>query len=365
MLSGQKTWASRGAFAEWCFGLFRTDPEAERHRGLTYFLIDMATPGVTVRPIPQIDGETGFAELFFEDVFVPDDLVLGDVGRGWNVAMATAGSERGLSLRSPARYSRAADRLVDLYAERLGRRPGPGAAQRRRGGPGLDGRRGLPAQHAVDRHPGARRRVGRARGQRQQDPLVRDRPGHPPDRPRPARARRPSSTATGSTPRGSTATCSPWPAPSTPAPTRSSGTWWPSACSGCPGAEGSTAMHFAFTDQQLEFRDAVRQVLAKECTTDDVRAAYDAPDRPRSPRWATLAELGVTGLTVPEAHGGLGLGLVDLVPLVEEAGRVALPEPLGHHHRHRRPPAGRPGRHRRDGRPIGGRLARRASPPVR
>src|SRR5277367_1342079 len=86
-------------------------------------------------------------------------------------------------------------------------------------------------------------------------------------------------------------------------------------------------MHFAFTDQQLEFRDAVRQLLAKECSTDDVRAAYDAPSA-RTARWASLADLGVTGLTVPEAHGGLGLGLVDLVPLVEEAGRVALPEPL-------------------------------------
>ena len=86
-------------------------------------------------------------------------------------------------------------------------------------------------------------------------------------------------------------------------------------------------MHFAFTDQQLEFRDAVRQVLAKECTTDDVRAAYDAP-APRTSRWTTLAELGVTGLTVPEAHGGFGLGMVDLVPLLEEAGRVAMPEPL-------------------------------------
>jgi alkylation response protein AidB-like acyl-CoA dehydrogenase len=120
LLSGQKTWASRGAFAEWCFGLFRTDPEAERHRGLTYFLIDLATPGVTVRPIPQIDGETGFAEIFFEDVFVPDAHVLGDVGQGWNVAMATAGSERGLSLRSPARYTEAARRLVALYASRAG-----------------------------------------------------------------------------------------------------------------------------------------------------------------------------------------------------------------------------------------------------
>jgi len=86
-------------------------------------------------------------------------------------------------------------------------------------------------------------------------------------------------------------------------------------------------MHFAFTEQQIEFRDAVRQVLARECGTDDVRAAYGAPTA-RTRRWATLSDLGVTGLSVPEAHGGLGLGLVDLAPLAEEAGRVALPEPL-------------------------------------
>ena len=71
---------------------------------------------MTVRPIPQLDGETGFAEIFFEDVFVPDAQVLGGVGQGWSVAMATAGSERGLSLRSPARYTEAAARLVALYA---------------------------------------------------------------------------------------------------------------------------------------------------------------------------------------------------------------------------------------------------------
>jgi alkylation response protein AidB-like acyl-CoA dehydrogenase len=86
-------------------------------------------------------------------------------------------------------------------------------------------------------------------------------------------------------------------------------------------------VHFAFTDQQTEFRDAVRQVLAKECTADRLRAAYEHPAA-RTPRWDTLARLGVVGLSVPESHGGLGLGLVDLVPLLEEAGRVALPEPL-------------------------------------
>src|ERR1700728_938970 len=86
-------------------------------------------------------------------------------------------------------------------------------------------------------------------------------------------------------------------------------------------------MHFAFTDQQSEFRHTVRQVLAKECTTDDLRAAYVTPTA-RTPRWGVLADLGVVGLTVPESQGGLGLGLVDLVLLLEESGRVALPEPL-------------------------------------
>ncbi len=115
VLNGQKTWCSRGAFADWIFGLFRSDPDAERHRGLTYFLVPMDSSGVTVRPIAQLDGETGFAEVFFEDVEVPDAQVLGGVGEGWKVAMATAGSERGLSLRSPARYTEAAARLVELY----------------------------------------------------------------------------------------------------------------------------------------------------------------------------------------------------------------------------------------------------------
>jgi alkylation response protein AidB-like acyl-CoA dehydrogenase len=86
-------------------------------------------------------------------------------------------------------------------------------------------------------------------------------------------------------------------------------------------------VHFAFTEQQTEFQDAVRHVLAKECTTEDLRVSFDHPTA-RTPRWNTLTDLGVVGLTVPEDHGGMGLGLVDLVPLLEEAGRVALPEPL-------------------------------------
>ncbi len=115
LLNGQKTWSSRASYAHWGFGLFRSDPEAERHNGLTYFLFPLDAPGVTVRPIAQLDGDAGFAELFFDDVFVPDSDVLGAPGDGWRVAMSTAGNERGLSLRSPGRFCAAADRLVDLW----------------------------------------------------------------------------------------------------------------------------------------------------------------------------------------------------------------------------------------------------------
>jgi alkylation response protein AidB-like acyl-CoA dehydrogenase len=118
-LTGQKTWTTRGAFCTHLFGLFRTYPEAERHRGLTYFLVPLDTEGVTVRGVGRLDGDEGFAEVFFEDAFVPDSLVLGGVNEGWGVAMATTGSERGLTLRSPGRFQAAAARLLDLYG-RLG-----------------------------------------------------------------------------------------------------------------------------------------------------------------------------------------------------------------------------------------------------
>jgi alkylation response protein AidB-like acyl-CoA dehydrogenase len=124
VLNGQKTWSSRASYAHWGFGLFRSDPEAERHRGLTYFVFPLDAEGITVRPIAQLDGEPGFAELFFDDVFVPDSDVLGAPGDGWRVAMSTAGNERGLSLRSPGRFCAAADRLVDLYAAGVSRLAG-------------------------------------------------------------------------------------------------------------------------------------------------------------------------------------------------------------------------------------------------
>jgi alkylation response protein AidB-like acyl-CoA dehydrogenase len=115
LLSGTKTWSSRAAFADRAFGLFRSDPAAERHRGLTYLLFSLRAEGVTVRPIRQLGGGQGFAEIFLDDVFVPDADVVGTPGQGWRIAMSTASHERGLSLRSPGRFSAAAARLVELW----------------------------------------------------------------------------------------------------------------------------------------------------------------------------------------------------------------------------------------------------------
>ncbi len=115
VINGQKTWSTRAVWADWCFGMFRTDPASERHHGLTFILVPLDLEGITVRPIAQLDGLPGFAEVFFDDVKVPLDCRLGNEGEGWKVAMATAGFERGLMLRSPARFQQTAARLVELY----------------------------------------------------------------------------------------------------------------------------------------------------------------------------------------------------------------------------------------------------------
>src|SRR5690606_20117602 len=115
VLNGQKIWSTRAVFANWLFGLFRSDPQSTRHQGLSYLLVPLDAKGVTVRPIRALNGKQAFAEVFFDDVRVSAENLVGEEGQGWNVAMATAGFERGLLLRSPARFQRTAKRLVQLY----------------------------------------------------------------------------------------------------------------------------------------------------------------------------------------------------------------------------------------------------------
>ena len=95
VVDGQKVWSSYAHIADWCILLTRSDPESERHAGLTYLIVDMHAPGVEVRPLRQITGESEFNEIFFTDVRVPVVNLLGDVGGGWQVAMTTLLHERG------------------------------------------------------------------------------------------------------------------------------------------------------------------------------------------------------------------------------------------------------------------------------
>ena len=118
LLNGQKIWSSRAPFGDRGFGLFRSDPGAQRHRGLTYLMFDLDADGVTVRPIEQLGGATGFGEIFLDDVFVPDADVIGEAHDGWRAAMSTTSNERGMSLRSPARFIAPAERLVAAWREK-------------------------------------------------------------------------------------------------------------------------------------------------------------------------------------------------------------------------------------------------------
>lgn len=122
VLNGQKIWSSRAAYADWAFGLFR-EPGSERHKGMSLIFFRLDAPGVTRRPIERLDGKQVFAEIFLDEVRVPVADRLGDEGQGWAVCMATAGFERGLLLRSPARYQVAARNLLALHEARKDKLP--------------------------------------------------------------------------------------------------------------------------------------------------------------------------------------------------------------------------------------------------
>jgi alkylation response protein AidB-like acyl-CoA dehydrogenase len=125
VVNGQKIWTSGAQYADWMFCLVRTDPEAPKHRGISYVLIDMKSPGITVRPLVQMTGDPGFNEVFFEDVRVPRANLVGRLHDGWTVANATLFHERNM-LASTTRTQLLFQNLVRLARTR--RRGGKPAA---------------------------------------------------------------------------------------------------------------------------------------------------------------------------------------------------------------------------------------------
>lgn len=113
VLRGQKTWTSWAQHAKWCAVLARTDPTVAPHKGISYLLVDLHSPGIEVRPMVQVTGDAEFSEVFFDDVHVPRENILGQLGQGWSIAMHTLSHERGpFALRRQILLRTVLDRLI-------------------------------------------------------------------------------------------------------------------------------------------------------------------------------------------------------------------------------------------------------------
>ena len=118
LLNGQKVWTSMALEADWGICLVRTNPTAPKHLGITYFIVDMRTPGIDIRPLREITGMAMFNEVFFDDVFVPDDCVIGEVDGGWPLARTTLANER-VAMGSGSSFGGGIEALLSLVGERI------------------------------------------------------------------------------------------------------------------------------------------------------------------------------------------------------------------------------------------------------
>src|SRR6201999_815395 len=119
VVTGQKVWTSGAQWSKWCMLVARTDGDVPKHKGLTYFLMDMDQEAVQVRPLRQITGEAEFNELFIEEARIPDENMLGGVGNGWKVALTTLMNERaGLGFALQIRLRQLLDDLIAKAIER-------------------------------------------------------------------------------------------------------------------------------------------------------------------------------------------------------------------------------------------------------
>jgi alkylation response protein AidB-like acyl-CoA dehydrogenase len=119
VVNGQKIWTSYARFAQWCILLVRTDFQAAKHKGITFVLLDMSSPGITIRPLVEMTGHAWFNEVFFDNVHIPRENIIGEVNQGWQITMTTRGHERGAS----APHARTMRELRDLFETARRRSP--------------------------------------------------------------------------------------------------------------------------------------------------------------------------------------------------------------------------------------------------
>ena len=327
LVNGQKVWTSYADKADWIFCLVRTDPQAPKHKGISFLLFDMASPGVSTKPILLISGYSPFCETFFDDVKVPKDQLVGELNKGWDVAKYLLGHEREMisgmglggsaseALGDRARRTRwPTIRCCAPTSPASTSTPWPSGRCRERFIDELKAGRAHPAQPSMMKYAGtelnkrrhelvmaaggsdalewesdrSKRRQGGARMAAHQGQF--DRGRHQRD---PARHRRQAH---------------------------------PRIC------REPEPMPLYLTDDQAMLRDTARELHGRakarsrsSCATGATRAARTAS---ATRLWKQFAEMGFTGILIDEADGGLGLGHVEAGIVLEEIGRNLTPSPF-------------------------------------
>ena len=335
-LNGQKVWTTNAQFASFGLLLARTDPDVPKHKGLTMFIVPMDAEGVTVRGLRQISGEAEFNEVFFDDVVLDEDAVVGGVGNGWGTALTVLMFERltigfgSESFGSPARLAEtiAADpdargdsdmrqRLGEVIPELLAVRfngyraltalsRGPDPRPRGRPRQGDDGQR-------RDRRHRPRRRRGRPRRARRRQRV--ELPDLVPARAEVGRRHRADPAQHDRRARARAAAR---------AAARQGRAVQRAARQ---GEGGGGAMNFALSDEQMLLREAARGALSRHKTVEAAREALEDPGA-LPDLWPMAVEAGWPGLLIDEEHGGAGLDAFDAMLVAEECGRVLAPVPL-------------------------------------
>ena len=323
VVTGQKVWTTFAHHAKWCMLVARTDPDAPKHKGLTYFLMDMEQDAVQVRPLRQITGEAEFNELFIEEARIPHENIVGGEGNGWAVAITTLMHERatlafGLQVARPDRARRADARRRARRAVngRVGERgsgdpPAPGAAADRGRGAAAE-RLPRPQRDMRNGVPGPEGSLGKwhwSEVNQSLTELAMDIAGPHAmlergrlDLPLPARARQLDRGRHDRDPQEHRRRARARAAP-------------------------TDAMNFDFTDDQQAIKRTARDFLAARYQLEAVRELAEDERGFTDEQWRELAELGWPGVMVPEADGGLGLGAVELVVIAGGAGIRARAEP--------------------------------------
>ena len=317
IVTGQKVWTSFAQYAKWCILVTRTDPEVPKHKGLTYFVLDMEAEGVQVRPLRQITGGAEFNEVFLEEVRVPGSAVVGGVNIGWKVAMTTLMNERaGIGFFLQMEMRQTLDRLVAELRTR-GRLDDPTVRHRvaelhaRTEILRLTSYRGLSAIQKYGQ-PGPEGSLTKWMWSRTNQASC----SSPWTHSGRTRSRR--------TARGASTFSARAAIPSRVERPRSSRTSSPSACS---ASRRHADMDFNVNEDQAEIQATARAFLAARANTAVVRAAAEA-GRCDAGLWREVCELGWPGIAIDERYGGAGLGMVELCLLLEEQGAALAPTPL-------------------------------------